>query len=140
MIIQEERQRSLGSSEIVPFAAASSSTNPPRAKKPRPSCSNCGKPGHLVDKCYFLHGFPPGYGDKKKQDKGKGKANTASTHNPKPENDHQLTHADITSHCQHLISLLSQQLGHTSNAENPASNPAISNHAGSYSECGDWDS
>ncbi|XP_060959157.1 uncharacterized protein LOC133030435 [Cannabis sativa] len=59
MIIQEERQRSLGSTEQIPLAAAAGPSNPSRAKKPRPSCSNCGKPGHLNDKCYFLHDFPP---------------------------------------------------------------------------------
>ncbi|XP_047956313.1 uncharacterized protein LOC125202045 isoform X1 [Salvia hispanica] len=25
-------------------------------------CSHCGKSNHTVDKCFTLHGFPPGYG------------------------------------------------------------------------------
>ncbi|KAM6569332.1 hypothetical protein CsatB_017317 [Cannabis sativa] len=81
MIVQEERQRTLGSSENPPLASSvrPPPTNPPRSKKPRPSCSHCGKPGHLVDKCFFLHGFPPGYGDKKKADKGKAPANHTSS-------------------------------------------------------------
>ncbi|XP_062103809.1 uncharacterized protein LOC133814919 [Humulus lupulus] len=72
MISQEERQRSLG--HTIPFIAATAgshtSTKPPssRSKKPRPTCSHCLKPGHLVEKCFFLHGFPPGYGDKRRQD------------------------------------------------------------------------
>uniref|UniRef100_A0A2N9EH09 Retrotransposon Copia-like N-terminal domain-containing protein n=1 Tax=Fagus sylvatica TaxID=28930 RepID=A0A2N9EH09_FAGSY len=28
-------------------------------KKDRPMCSHCGVAGHIVDKCYKLHGFPP---------------------------------------------------------------------------------
>ncbi|KAM6584033.1 hypothetical protein CsatB_011035 [Cannabis sativa] len=140
MIVQEERQRTLGSSENPPLASSvrPPPTNPPRNKKPRPSCSHCGKPGHLVDKCFFLHGFPPGYGDKKKADKGKAPANhTSSTpianHTTAPN-----IPADLTSQCQQLISLLSQQLSQaTPSAENT---PAASNMAGSFSEGGDWDS
>ncbi|XP_019161193.1 PREDICTED: uncharacterized protein LOC109157807 [Ipomoea nil] len=30
-------------------------------KKPGPICSHCGYTGHTVDKCYKLHGYPPGY-------------------------------------------------------------------------------
>ncbi|XP_060958793.1 uncharacterized protein LOC133030262 [Cannabis sativa] len=139
MIVQEERQRSLGNFDSITLAVASSSTNPPRTKKPRPSCSNCGKPGHLVDKCYFLHGFPPGYGDKRKQDKGKAKANVATANNQKNDIDSSSGHIDLSSQCQQLISLLSQPLSNTTNAEPPAIAPAASNLAGSYSECGDWD-
>ncbi|KAM6589411.1 hypothetical protein CsatA_012016 [Cannabis sativa] len=140
MIVQEERQRSLGSTSLVPVAAAASSANPSRAKKPRPSCSNCGKPGHLVDKCYFLHGFPPGYGDKKKPEKGKAKANHASSSNAKQDSDGLTVNADLSNQCQQLISLLSQQLSHNNHPETTHPPAAASNLAGSYSECGDWDS
>ena len=30
-------------------------------KKGRPQCTHCGVMGHVVDKCYKLHGYPPGY-------------------------------------------------------------------------------
>ena len=26
----------------------------------RPICTNCGLTGHITDKCYKLHGYPPG--------------------------------------------------------------------------------
>ena len=29
--------------------------------KEKPVCTHCGKFGHTIDKCYKLHGFPPGY-------------------------------------------------------------------------------
>ena len=34
--------------------------------KDRPVCTHCGKTGHTVDKCYKLHGFPPGFKFKNK--------------------------------------------------------------------------
>ena len=30
-------------------------------KKERPFCTHCNYPGHTVEKCYKLHGYPPGY-------------------------------------------------------------------------------
>nr|XP_023919079.1 uncharacterized protein LOC112030643 [Quercus suber] len=38
--------------------------------KERPICSHCGITGHVAEKCYKLHGYPPGY-------KGKGKYSKA---------------------------------------------------------------
>ncbi|KAM6550376.1 hypothetical protein CsatB_000184 [Cannabis sativa] len=101
MIVQEERQRSLGTNPII--AATSSSRPPaPKAKKPRPMCSHCKKPGHWVDKCYFIHGFPPGYGDKKRSEEPSKAAinqNTSSSTGSAPP----MTHDQV----QELITLLS---------------------------------
>ncbi|XP_062112705.1 uncharacterized protein LOC133823867 [Humulus lupulus] len=120
-VSQEERQRSI--SHPTPFITVpgglNNSTKPPtsRSKKPRPTCSHCLKPGHLVDKCFFLHGFPPGYGDKRCQDEArKPSVHQAST---------PLVSASIlgkpptlsqTELSQQLISLLSQNLQHNSAA------------------------
>ncbi|XP_062086348.1 uncharacterized protein LOC133792456 [Humulus lupulus] len=67
MIIQEECQRKLGSSHHSSFVAATTSVDSPNSqtKKMCPTRSHCQKQGHLKDKCYFLHGFPPGYGSRK---------------------------------------------------------------------------
>uniref|UniRef100_A0A7N2MV26 Retrotransposon Copia-like N-terminal domain-containing protein n=1 Tax=Quercus lobata TaxID=97700 RepID=A0A7N2MV26_QUELO len=35
-------------------------------KKERPLCTHCNMLGHTVDKCYKLHGYPPGYKQKGK--------------------------------------------------------------------------
>lgn len=78
LVVQEERQRS-----IVPISSAPAdslafniaSSGPGLLKTPtaavtmfqnkqrkdRPICSHCGLAGHTVDRCYKLHGFPPGY-------------------------------------------------------------------------------
>uniref|UniRef100_A0A803PC32 Reverse transcriptase Ty1/copia-type domain-containing protein n=1 Tax=Cannabis sativa TaxID=3483 RepID=A0A803PC32_CANSA len=94
--------------------------NQPRNKKPRPSCSHCHKPGHLVDKCYFLHGFPPGYGDKNKSEKSKSTPQAHQTNaasgstapNSCTESGLNISNPppDLTAHYQQLISFLSQQL------------------------------
>ncbi|KAL4595556.1 hypothetical protein ACB092_12G100400 [Castanea dentata] len=34
--------------------------------KDKPTCTHCGKIGHIADKCYRLHGFPPGFKFKNK--------------------------------------------------------------------------
>ena len=33
----------------------------PNYRKDRPSCSHCGVAGHTVEKCYKVHGYPPGF-------------------------------------------------------------------------------
>ncbi|KAF5478005.1 hypothetical protein F2P56_004602 [Juglans regia] len=69
LILQEERQRDIGSFMIpsIPSAALSSSSiGKPSAgsrasiRKDRPLCSHYGLQGHTVDKCFKLHGYPRG--------------------------------------------------------------------------------
>ncbi|XP_062085297.1 uncharacterized protein LOC133791383 [Humulus lupulus] len=69
-IVQEERQRKLKPSTtttlIVAFTHTITHSNPPtlshsRTKKMQPTCSHCQKLDHFKEKCYFIHGFPPGY-------------------------------------------------------------------------------
>ncbi|XP_062115088.1 uncharacterized protein LOC133829279 [Humulus lupulus] len=143
MISQEERQRSLG--HTIPFIAATAgshtSTKPPssRSKKPRPTCSHCLKPGHLVEKCFFLHGFPPGYGDKRRQDE----AIKPSVHQASAS----LASGSIlgkppvlsqTELSQQLISLLSQNLQQNV-AATDTNMPIASQVSGTLSDFQDWD-
>ncbi|XP_062112035.1 uncharacterized protein LOC133823361 [Humulus lupulus] len=143
MISQEERQRSL--CHTIPFIAATASshtsTKPPpsRSKKPRPTCSHCLKPGHLVEKCFFLHGFPPGYGDKRRQDE----AIKPSVHQASAS----LASGSIlgkppvlsqTELSQQLNSLLSQNLQHTV-AATDTNMPIASQVSGTLSDFQDWD-
>ena len=48
-----------------------------KAKSGRPRCTHCGASGHVVDKCYKLHGYPPGYKFKNKGQQG-GKSSFAN--------------------------------------------------------------
>ncbi|XP_062080124.1 uncharacterized protein LOC133784868 [Humulus lupulus] len=82
IVIQEEIKRKLGhphttiatahiprpsnnpkptnTNPINPNPSYPSSTNPnSRNYKIRPICTHFNKPGHLKEKCYFIHGFPP---------------------------------------------------------------------------------
>lgn len=80
LIIQEERQRTIGNHSKPSFqnnsmtfalkgdAPQSLSINHPQQKytKGRPFCTSCNIPGHTVDTCYKIHGYPPGYKNRNK--------------------------------------------------------------------------
>jgi hypothetical protein len=72
LLLQEERQREISSSvgyfnhNTAALASKAISNTPSRFSKPamrkdRPICTHCGIPGHIVEKCYKLHGYPPGF-------------------------------------------------------------------------------
>uniref|UniRef100_A0A2N9IAK7 Reverse transcriptase Ty1/copia-type domain-containing protein n=1 Tax=Fagus sylvatica TaxID=28930 RepID=A0A2N9IAK7_FAGSY len=110
LVVQEERQRGIG----VPSMTANGDSialytrsEMPRhnyggrgqfGKKDRPMCSHCGVAGHIVDKCYKLHGFPPGY-------KSRGNAHAANQVSVLEEPHMPITQAQ----CQQLLALLSSQ-------------------------------
>ncbi|KAJ6881076.1 hypothetical protein NC651_027806 [Populus alba x Populus x berolinensis] len=75
LIIQEERQRMISSSSVsfnqntttllarivAPSPTYFSRHKSSYPRKERSICSHCGIHGHTVEKCYKIHGFPPGY-------------------------------------------------------------------------------
>jgi hypothetical protein len=70
LIIQEERQREINVGSVAQDSAVlfskTVSNQPSRFvkqynRKEKPVCTHCGFIGHTVDKCYKLHGYPPGY-------------------------------------------------------------------------------
>ena len=88
LLIQEERKRSVGlgnyvhiesttlavkgsnvnfNSNFPGFFGNSSVYGGKNSKgKDRPICTHCGKLGHVMEKCFKLHGFPPGFKPKGK--------------------------------------------------------------------------
>ena len=107
LVIQEERQRLISSSslsfnsnttalltKVVPqnrFAGNRQS----QFRRDRPVCTHCGVSGHTVEKCYRIHGFPPGY----KFNKGKNA----------PPSAHQVSASQLPityEQCQQLLSML----------------------------------
>lgn len=62
LISQEEKQREVStmfvSSESQAAFAVQQSKN---GKKDRPLCSHCGLLGHIKEKCFKQHGYPPNY-------------------------------------------------------------------------------
>ena len=72
LVSQEERQRELTSGPMMhvvnsgPTVLAVANYKPYGGnknfgRKERPVCSHCGITGHTVEKCYKIHGYPPGY-------------------------------------------------------------------------------
>ncbi|KAK4488081.1 hypothetical protein RD792_003823 [Penstemon davidsonii] len=109
-------------------------------KKDKPTCAHCNIQGHTIDKCYKLHGYPPGYQFKPKQQ------NFQSTSVNQVSDDSHLLHnnqksqtgfctTDDTSHpinnllqsftaeqCQHLMNLFSSQMQFPSQTSAPQNN------------------
>ena len=114
LVIQEERQRmiSTSSSSFNQNTAALFTKNMSPARftgnkstfirKDKPVCVHCGISGHTVEKCYRVHGFPPGYKFTK------GKNAFPSVHQVSGTNGSQLP---ITyEQCQQLLSMLKPEI------------------------------
>jgi len=126
MLDQDESQRLVGSSSLSNPAAAfqvqaspviESQVNLTQGSFKKPKCSFCNKLGHLVDKCYKKHGYPPG----SKWNKGQtiGSTNLASTQlvpvNETPSEKTDSYEEFSTDQIQTMISYLSTKL-HTASA------------------------
>lgn len=85
MVAQDERQKNIkpafkpdnvvfqNSAPTAPIASYAASYQVPmenvayaiqnnyRPRPPRPICTHCGQSGHVVQKCFKKHGYPPGY-------------------------------------------------------------------------------
>ncbi|KAK6162879.1 hypothetical protein DH2020_002720 [Rehmannia glutinosa] len=92
-------------------------------KRDRPFCTHCNFHGHTVDKCYKLHGYPPGYKPRPRiPPVVSGSINQVSTL-PHPADPPQSPGNTVTSlnttQCQQLIAMLSSQLSAISTAKEP---------------------
>ncbi|KAL4627860.1 hypothetical protein ACB092_05G196000 [Castanea dentata] len=75
LLLQDEKQGKVGAGKkaLVDGAATlaalgakpGNAKNYTKSKTGRPQCTHCGVMGHVVDKCYKLHGYPLGYKFKK---------------------------------------------------------------------------
>jgi len=87
LISQEENQRNVVASVIdfVLFTIkhdVNKGNHGRFGKKEMPVCTHCGFHGHTIDKCYKLHGYPPGFKSKQRNP-----SHTNSVH----INSHQVT-------------------------------------------------
>ncbi|KAG6718014.1 hypothetical protein I3842_04G129500 [Carya illinoinensis] len=124
-------KRDIGSVLVpsIPSTAFASTTKSAPMAKPstrRPFCSHCSIPGHTVEKCFKLHGYPPGY-----RSKGKS-SNYASTSNSHPSVNtaHHVANSTLTpsmpftpQQCQQLLALLHPE---SSDSPPPTANPVTS--------------
>ncbi|KAL4310065.1 hypothetical protein GQ457_01G025390 [Hibiscus cannabinus] len=69
-------------------------------RRSRPQCSHCGLLGHTKEKCYKLHGYPPGYVSRSKNQVAHSNAAVDVTG----------TDSLSTQQCQQLIAMLTSQL------------------------------
>uniref|UniRef100_A0A2N9HW11 Reverse transcriptase Ty1/copia-type domain-containing protein n=1 Tax=Fagus sylvatica TaxID=28930 RepID=A0A2N9HW11_FAGSY len=151
LVTQEERQRDLTPSSVIQsiesataFAATNSRFNSGTrnyGKKERPMCSHCGIPGHIVDKCYKLHGYPPSYRSKNKAVANQvmfaptttDMTNEASTSSPQVSTMISSTSnlSGVTDHMIHSITLFTtiSSVLHT-NVELPNGESALVTHIG----------
>ena len=49
----------------IPANLINAAQSTPSHRSNRPLCSHCGYSGHTMDKCYKIHGFPPGFKSKR---------------------------------------------------------------------------
>ncbi|KAI5384936.1 hypothetical protein KIW84_071790 [Lathyrus oleraceus] len=92
-------------------------------------CTNCSKTNHIVETCYFKHGFPPGYRNKNP------KSSLESKTTPTQDKEGVISKEDY----QHLLHLLHQSRKihqHSKNYKVPnPDNPIIS---GCVYQADDW--
>ena len=146
MIVQEERQhtvsvRPMASVDTGVFNSVNSSSGCASmgSKNKRPVCSHCSVVGHTVDKCYKLHGYPPGYKSKfnsagsKSSGSQSTNANQVSVDciaNQVPGTSSSLSSLSA-SQCQQLIDLLHSQIrvapsfSNTSSSSSAVDNPSV---------------
>nr|XP_023887900.1 uncharacterized protein LOC112000030 [Quercus suber] len=128
LLIQEERQRSIGLSNSVHIESTTLAVKGSNANfnpnfpgffgnsgasgknskgRDRPICTHCGKLGHVMEKCFKLHGFPPGF-------KPKGKnfmVNQVNIQEACTENDHTSATFPFTQEqCQQFFTMLGTQM------------------------------
>ncbi|KAL4606924.1 hypothetical protein ACB092_09G138500 [Castanea dentata] len=75
LLLQDEKQRKVGAGKkfqvdtaavLVALGNRKNAKNFNKNKAGRPQCTHFGAMGHVVDKCYKLHGYPPSYKFKNK--------------------------------------------------------------------------
>ena len=69
VVVQEEHQKAICRSSLGPdlaFVAKAGDAKAKGSKKSHLLCTHYGLHGHSVDKCFKLHGYPPGYKSKSK--------------------------------------------------------------------------
>lgn len=80
----------------------------------RPICSHCRIKGHVIDKCYKLHGYPPGY-------RSNNRTNAVSNGNTTSSSKQSAFFASLNNdQYTHLMWMLQTHLSEVTNAAKPA--------------------
>ena len=119
LVAQEEKQKSvsnensnsmafLAKSNVRKFPAANSNFNAQR--RDRPFCTHCKYQGHTIEKCYKLHGYPPGYKSKAKINHSAAAVNTSDINENQNGTLNDVFQSFTPVQCQHLMSALSNHM------------------------------
>ncbi|XP_042950892.1 uncharacterized protein LOC122282896 [Carya illinoinensis] len=158
LIVQEEKQREISKHNMIDTAAFMSKvqdTNPAmkrfapgkqQQKRDKLFCTHCGMNNHTVDKCYKVHGYPPGFKQNSTNFRQKGRftatANQLSGQilSTPFENFNQMPFSQED--YQKLLSLIHPQPDDNTNhqAANIISNSIAHSTQGTYPMEDDWDS
>ncbi|XP_024028205.1 uncharacterized protein LOC21412626 [Morus notabilis] len=176
LVVQEERQQTIGAvvasqpSESMAFNVASPTPSTAvvgshtRPRRERLLCTHCGLQGHTVEKCFRLHGFPPGYRSKPIRAQQPNRVQQAQSYlqsnasglranqtslqtyespfSPAPPTATPGS-SQFTEQCQQLIALLSSQLHlrkpSVTSTEEQLPGPSVSNFIGPFSGIDDWE-
>jgi hypothetical protein len=81
---------------------------PQYPRKDRPICSHCGYKGHVAEKCYKLHGYPPGF---QRKPRNAPAANQVSCSMTMPPNGHDNSQnvPSLAMQCQQFLNMLTAQ-------------------------------
>ncbi|XP_052205378.1 uncharacterized protein LOC127810140 isoform X2 [Diospyros lotus] len=124
LVVQEENQRTILNSKVsdpvalaVKHGMVKTDQNKSQ-KKERAICTHCGFHGHTIDKCYKLHGYPPGYKPKQRfnpsQTNFNAKPNVVSqvsdASHGNPQEIHGFMQYLSPGQYQHLLNLLNSHL------------------------------
>ena len=142
LIIQEERQRDVNSAQndsILAFNIRNNNQTPQNRnagqnrpynsknyRKDSPFCTHCKRNGHTQDRCYKLHGFPPGYHSNSQGSQNKINAASVEKDDVQESNNHvQDAMTGLTNdQCQQIIAMLSGKLASVNAVSGPEILPA----------------
>ena len=102
-LVQDEKQKKIGARkklqvDLAALAALIAKNNPvkgsAKGESRCPQCIHCGNLGHVVDKFYNLHGYPPGFKFKSNGQQASSFANNAIVVEDNSDQGVNLTHAE----------------------------------------------
>ncbi|GAB2301481.1 hypothetical protein Dimus_039382 [Dionaea muscipula] len=127
LLIQEEKQREVHATSLLYTDSAALNSHLDAgshhqvqrlgsdAKKPGITCDYCKKSGHVISKCYRLHGFPPGFKftkPKKIAAQAQGSSYSSVVHSPTgSQSPATLIPGFTQEQCNKLLGLLSSSTG-----------------------------
>jgi hypothetical protein len=99
----------------------------PKKDKPPCICSHCGYKGHTADKCYKLHGYPPGFRSKERNIAVASQVSSSAVpHSEFADNVQSIPNlAAMSVQCQQLLNMLTAQAQQTNYVSDSHNHQAV---------------